>query len=49
MAETLRGGAVQLNPESVRGNDGPRRQGGIFPIWLPWILEAILAFLLLRR
>jgi len=49
MTETLRGGGVHLHPDSVKAIEGSRRQGGLFPMWVPWILAAILAYLLIRR
>ena len=46
MTETLRNGGALLPVES---GEGPRRQLGLFPIWAPWILVAVLVYLLLRR
>jgi ubiquinone biosynthesis protein len=45
--EVLRSGGLKLDSDSVR-NMG-RRGGGMFPPWLPWVVAAILAALLLRR
>jgi len=49
MTETLRQGGVHLHPDSVKVIEGSRRPTGLFPFWVPWILVAILAYLLLRR
>lgn len=44
--EALRGGGLRLDPETVRLIG---RNRGTLPAWLPWLLVAGLAFLLLRK
>ena len=45
--EALRSGGLKLDHESVRSFG--RRGNGLFPGWLPWVLAAVLAYLLLRQ
>ena len=49
VAETLKDGGLRLHPDSVKAIEEARRARGTFPSWLPWILVAALAYLLLRR
>jgi len=49
MTDTLRGGGVHLHPDSIKAIESGRRSGGLFPKWAPWVLAAILAYLLYRR
>jgi ubiquinone biosynthesis protein len=49
MTETLRGGGFRLHPDSVKAIEEARRGRGIFPSWAPWVLVAIIAYLLMRR
>jgi ubiquinone biosynthesis protein len=45
--EALRSGGLKLDSDSVRTMSQGRH--GFFPSWLPWLLVAVLAFLLWRR
>jgi ubiquinone biosynthesis protein len=42
-------GGLKLHPDTVKDLASARRRGGFFPPWLPWLLAAVLAFMLLRR
>ncbi|HVI51029.1 MAG TPA: 2-polyprenylphenol 6-hydroxylase [Candidatus Sulfotelmatobacter sp.] len=43
----LRGGGLRLHPDTIAAMGQGRK--GLFPGWLPWVLVAVLGFLLLRR
>lgn len=45
----LKSGGLKLHPDSVNAITGGGRRSGLFPSWLPWVLVAVLGFLLLRR
>jgi ubiquinone biosynthesis protein len=47
--EALRHGGLKLHSESVRSIQQNGRAHGILPTWMPWVLVAVLGFLLLRR
>ncbi len=49
VAETLKAGGLRLHPDSVRAIEQARGRRGIFPVWVPWVLVIVLAYLLLRR
>jgi len=43
----LRGGGLKLHPDTIAAMSQGRK--GLFPSWLPWVLVAVMGFLLLRR
>ena len=47
--EALRNGGLRLHADSMKAMGQAGRGNGLFPTWLPWVLAAILAALLLRR
>jgi ubiquinone biosynthesis protein len=49
LAESIKSGGLRLHPDSMRALEQSRGRRSIFPIWVPWILVAALAYLLLKR
>jgi len=49
VAESLKSGGLRLHPDSVRAIQQTRARRGVFPLWLPWVLVIVLAYLLLAR
>jgi ubiquinone biosynthesis protein len=47
--EALRSGGLKLHPDSLKSMSQTTRTNGFFPTWMPWVLVAVLGFLLLRR
>jgi ubiquinone biosynthesis protein len=49
LAESIKAGGLRLHPDSMKALEQSRGRRGIFPSWLPWVLVAVLAYLLLKR
>lgn len=49
LAESIKAGGLRLHPDSMRALEQSRGRRGIFPVWVPWLLVAALAYLLLKR
>ncbi len=49
LAESIKAGGLRLHPDSMKALEQSRGRRGIFPVWVPWILVAVLAYLLLKR